>query len=242
MTIVLVHGAWAGAWSWKETAKLLRQRGYDVYAPTLTGIAERSHVPPERVGLDTHIEDVAGLLRYEDLSDVLLVGHSYGGMVITGAADREPGRVKGMIYFDAFLPESGQALIDIVPPAQREAQIRNAEAFDGGKSIPRPTAGNPPPDPAFTAKFAHLFTPQPFRTMTEPFVTRRENPTWPPRHYILCAEYKTSTFQTIAPKVRNAPGWTYSELPALHDVVRTNPQMSADAIAEVAERMGIAKG
>ena len=242
MTIVLVHGAWAGAWSWKETAKLLRKRGYDVYAPTLTGIAERSHVPPENVGLDTHIEDVAGLLRYEDLTDVLLVGHSYGGMVITGAADREPGRVKGMIYFDAFLPESGQALIDIVPPAQREAQIRNAEAFDGGKSIPRPTAGNPPPDPAFTAKYAHLFVPQPFRTMSEPWVSVRENPTWPPRHYILCAEYKTSTFQTIAPKVRNAPGWTYSELPALHDVVRTDPQMSADAIAEVAEQMGIAKG
>ena len=98
MTIVLVHGAWAGAWSWRDTARLLRKKGYDVYAPSMTGIAERAHLDPRTVNLSSHVADIAGLLRYEELENVLIVGHSYGGMVITGAVDREPqpGRRHGL--------------------------------------------------------------------------------------------------------------------------------------------------
>ncbi len=231
--IVLVHGAWSGAWSWREAANLLRARGHEVFAPTLTGLAERSHVAPEYVNLSSHIADIAGLLRYEDLRNVILVGHSYGGMVITGTADREIDRVAAMIYIDAFVPESGQCLWDMAnnAPAQRAA----AMAHDGGKSVPRPTTpGNTAPGAA--ARFGDRFTPQPLATFSEAFVSVRENATWPTRHYVLCTAYNPSPFHAIAARLRHAPGWSCSEFDALHDVVRTHPQLVAERIdAQVAK-------
>lgn len=239
MPIVLVHGAWTGAWSWRDAARLLRKEGYDVYAPTLTGLAERSHVPPERVTLNTHIADIAGLLRYEDLENVLIVGHSYGGMVVTGAADQEIGRIAGMIYVDAFLPQSNQSLWDIVGPEQAEAQWKVAQAHDGGKSVPRPNI--PSRGDAPVAKWGSMFTPQPIGCMTEKFVSVRapEQRTWPRRHYVLCAAYKGSAFQLLARQVRDDPQWEYSEFDAMHDVVRSDPALTASRILDVARRWGI---
>ncbi len=241
MPIVLVHGAWCGSWSWRAAADLLRARGHNVYAPTLTGLAERAHVAPEHVSLSSHIEDIAGLLRYENLTDVLLVGHSYGGMVITGAADREPARVAGMIYIDAFAPENGQSLWDLAGEQSAAAQRAAALAHDGGKSVPRPPA---PANsaPASAARFQPMFTPQPIGTLSEPFISARAAPSWPPRHYVLCKAYNPSPFHAIAARVRGAAGWSYSEFDALHDVVRAAPAMVADRIAAQAELWNIPKG
>ena len=241
MPIVLVHGAWSGGWSWKDVARRLRGFGYDVYAPTLTGLAERSHVAPERVDLGSHIADIAGLLRYEDLRDVLIVGHSYGGMVITGAVDRARPRVKAMIYFDAFAPESGQSLWDISGP-ERAADMRAAaEKHDGGKSVPRPvTPGNTGPGAA--EKFGPLFTAQPLGCMSEKYVATRDNPDdWPPRHYVLCKAYNPSPFHAIAARVKSAPGWTCGEIDAFHDAPRTHPDEIAGIIAATAARWDIPK-
>ena len=138
--IVLVHGAWSGSWSWKGVAPLLRAAGHEVHAPTLTGLAERSHIAPAQVNLSSHIADIAGLLHWNDLRDVILVGHSYGGMVITGAADREIARIKGMIYIDAFVPASGQNVWDMAGPKGAAAQQAAAMAHDGGHSVPRARA------------------------------------------------------------------------------------------------------
>lgn len=238
MTIVLVHGAWSGAWSWKDAAKNLRARGHEVYAPTLTGLAERAHIPPQAVSLGTHVADIAGLLRFEDLHDVLLVGHSYGGMVITGAADREIERVVGMIYLDAFVPASGQSLWDIAGPEGREAQRRAAEAFDGGHSLPRPR-NSPTMSQEFVDRWGPLFTPQSTKTLSEPFVSVRAQPTWPRRHFFLCTRYKGSVFHRIADQLRGAPGWGYGEFDALHDVLRTDPDLTAEAIDGVARNWGL---
>ena len=235
MTIVLVHGAWSGAWSWQAAARLLRRRGFEVYAPTLTGMAERSHVSAAAVGLESHIADIAGLLRYEELENVLLVGHSYGGMVITGAADRVPERIGGLVYLDAFLPRSGEALWDIVEPEMAERQRQLAREHDGGVSVPRPP-GMSPPDAS--DRVARLRTPQPARTLAEKFVSVRKEQTWPRRHYILCTE-NAGTFVTVARRVRDDPAWEYSEFAAAHDVVRTKPQLTADRLSEIAERWGI---
>ena len=245
MPIVLVHGAWAGAWSWRDAARLLRKQGFDVYAPTLTGIAERSHVPPQNVTLSTHIADIAGLLHYEDLSDVLLVGHSYGGMVITGAADREPQRIAGMVYLDAFLPQSGQSLWDIAGPERAAHHRQIAMAHDAGLSMPRP-AQNPPLAPEVAAKWGALFTPQPIGTQSEPWVSVRaeHDRTWPQRHYILCTGYKGSRFHGFADDIRahiaaGKPGWEYTEFDAGHDVVRADPQLTAERISQIARSWNI---
>jgi pimeloyl-ACP methyl ester carboxylesterase len=238
MPIVLVHGAWSGGWSWSDAARLLRKRGYEVYNPSLSGLADRNHIHPDDVSLSSHIADIAGLMRYENLRNVLIVGHSYGGMVITGAADREIDRVAGMIYVDAFVPDNGQSLWDCCPPARRDLQTNAAKEHDGGHSIPR-TNPNNAPDEATAAYWETLFTPQPIQTFSEPFVSTRDRLVWPPRHYFMCTKDPNSHFRLIGPRFQNAPGWGYGEFDELHDVVRTHPQMVADAIAKVADNWGL---
>ena len=114
-TFVLVHGAWHGSWCWKRVRKALQARGHDVFTPTLTGVGERSHLLSPDVNLDTHITDVVNLIRWEELSGIVLCGHSYGGCVITGVADRLSDRIAALVYLDAFVPEDGQSLYDILP-------------------------------------------------------------------------------------------------------------------------------
>jgi pimeloyl-ACP methyl ester carboxylesterase len=126
-TIVLVHGGWSGGWNWQDVARRLRAAGHEVYAPTLTGLGERVHLATPDVGLDTHITDIVNVLAYEDLGDVVLAGHSYGGMVITGVAAQAPDRLAQLVYLDAYVPFAGESLLDLVSPAARrtlEAQFR----------------------------------------------------------------------------------------------------------------------
>lgn len=118
---VLVHPAWHGGWCWKKVVPLLRDGGQQVLTPTLTGLGERSHLARPEIGLEAHVDDVLNVLKYEDLRGVVLVGHSSGGMVITGVADRSPERIAHIVYLDAFVPEHGQALFDLVAPERRQA-------------------------------------------------------------------------------------------------------------------------
>ncbi len=127
---VLVHGAWHGGWCWQRVARLLRAAGHDVYTPTLTGLGERAHLLSPAIGLDTHIKDILGVLFYEDLRDVVLVGHSYAGMVITGVAEQTAKRLRHLVYLDAFVPWEGQSLLDLM--GETEALIvRERAARDG---------------------------------------------------------------------------------------------------------------
>jgi pimeloyl-ACP methyl ester carboxylesterase len=114
-TFVLVHGAWFGGWCWKKVTPLLRAAGHEVFAPTLTGLGERSHFFFPEVGLDTHVEDIVAVLDYEDLTGVILIGHSYAGMVIAGVAQKAAHRLAELVYLDSFLPESGKSLDDYLP-------------------------------------------------------------------------------------------------------------------------------
>src|SRR5713226_1766035 len=126
-------GTAAGAGS--ASARLYRQ-GHDVFTPTLTGVADRSHLLTRAVNLDTHIEDVVNLIRWEELSDVTLCGHSYGGCVISGVADRIPDRIGALVYLDAFVLENGQSLHDTLPPPMRDAQLEQAQHSGGGWKVP----------------------------------------------------------------------------------------------------------
>jgi pimeloyl-ACP methyl ester carboxylesterase len=112
--IVLVHGAWHGAWCYRDTAKALRRRGHDVYTPTHTGVGSRFHLSAETITLETHVRDVLGCIEAEELTDVVLCGHSYGGMVITCVADRIPEQIRSLVYIDAFVPEDGETLVDLI--------------------------------------------------------------------------------------------------------------------------------
>src|SRR5207248_5461012 len=120
-TFVLVHGAWHGGWCWRKLTPLLREKGHDVFTPTLTGLGERVHLAGPEVGLGVHVQDVASVIEYENLHDVVLVGHSYGGMVIAGVAGRLPERLAHLVYLDAYAPEDGQAMTDLVPPERLES-------------------------------------------------------------------------------------------------------------------------
>jgi pimeloyl-ACP methyl ester carboxylesterase len=123
-TYVLVHGGAHGGWCYGRMAPLLRAAGHEVFAPTLTGVGERAHLLSPDIDLDTHIQDVVQVLRYEDLRDVILVGHSYGGMVITGVADRAPDRVGHLVYLDAATPVNGESLAELAAPLMNAARAR----------------------------------------------------------------------------------------------------------------------
>src|ERR1700724_4250982 len=114
-TILVAHGAWSAAWAWKKMRPLLRAAGHELLTPTYTGLGERAHLANPAIDLETHIRDVLGVLEFEDLRDVVLLGHSYGGMVATGVADRARDRVAKLIYLDAFVPQDGQSMLDLLP-------------------------------------------------------------------------------------------------------------------------------
>src|SRR5580658_4030096 len=136
-TFLLVHGAWHGAWCWRRVVRLLTQAGHEVFAPTLTGLCERSHLSTPTVDLDTHILDIVNELKWQELKDVVLVGHSYGGMVISGVAEKMEKSIASFVMLDAFMPENGQAVIDMPPPAAREP-ILAAEREGAATLPPRP--------------------------------------------------------------------------------------------------------
>ena len=151
-TFVLVHGAWSGSYRWRKIRPLLWSKGHEVYTPSLTGLGERRHLAGPHVNLSTHIEDVANVLFYEDLRDVVLVGHSYGGMVVTGVADRMPERIAHLVYLDAFLPNDGESLYSLgggrapetedwqVPPIERRFATPEEEAWNSARRGPQSRA------------------------------------------------------------------------------------------------------
>lgn len=222
-TFVLVHGGWHGGWCWRKVAPLLRDAGHEVYAPTLTGLGERAHLLSPAVDLETHIRDVVGVVTYEDLEEVVLVGHSYGGMVITGAAERIAERLAHLVYLDAFVPDDGQRLIDLLPPARAGYFRGRAEAEGEGWRIPAaPLENYGVTEEADLAWAASKVGGHPLATFEQPVrltgVSARL-----PRTYIRCTAFANEGFDTAAAKVKAAPGWTYREINTGHDAMITAP-------------------
>lgn len=219
-TFLLVHGSWHGGWCWGRLVPLLRSRGHEVHAPTLTGLGERKHLLGRNVDLGTHGTDVAQILRYEDLSDVVLVGHSYGGMVITGVAEQAAPLISRLVYLDAFAPEDGQCAFDVVPelaPRLREA----AETGGEGWLIPPPEPGDMGvTDPADASWIKPRLVPMPLRTHEQAVRLESAEAERLPRSYVRCTG--SGTFATVAEGAR-ARGWDYHELQTGHDAMITAP-------------------
>jgi pimeloyl-ACP methyl ester carboxylesterase len=219
-TIVVVHGASTGGWAWKKMPPLLASAGHRLLAPTLTGLGERSHLAAPSNDLDTHIEDVVNVLRWEDLRDVVLVGHSYGGAVATGVADRARDRVAQLIYLDAFVPREGQAVGDLVPNGVAALQA-SAKALDGWRVPPRPI--QPDTSDADRRWIHERLVPQSLKCFTTP-LRLRGGEVSVPRAFIYCKRFTgPDNFGPFAARARTEKGWRYHELDATHSPHITAP-------------------
>jgi pimeloyl-ACP methyl ester carboxylesterase len=222
-TYVLVHGAWRGSWIWKRVRKELQARGHEVFTPTLTGVGERSHLLSPQVNLETHIADVINLIRWEELSDVVLCGHSYGGCVVSGVADRIPEKISALVYLDAFVPQDGQSLHDTLPPEARNEQIEAAKKVGEGWKTP------PIPAEAFNVNprdrdwVDRQSTPHPLACFQQPLrltgaMNRIEHIV-----YILATGWSLSPFSQFYDKAKTK-GWKTLTLACGHDVMLDQPE------------------
>lgn len=214
-TFVIVHGAWGGGWDWKQVDSALSSSASKVYRPTLTGLGERVHLLTPAVDLSTHIMDIVNVIRYENLHDVVLVGHSYGGMVISGVADRIPDRIRRLVYVDAVVPEHGESLMTAAGGALLDSAGR--AWIDSAKDAIVPgwvkPGASPPTD-----------VPHPKRTFTEPISLRNHASRRIPGTYILTVEPgKAEAEDGFAAFARRAKarGWTYHVLRSDHTPERS---------------------
>lgn len=222
-TVVLVHGAWYGGWCWRKLAPLLAQAGCDVHTPTLTGLGERAHLARRETTLETHVQDVQALLQMNDLRDVVLVGHSYAGMVISQVAGRERARIGRLVYLDAFVPESGQRVIDYLLPLERR-QALVAVGTETGFVPPIPARALGVNDAADVAWMEARAVRQPFATFNAPAQLDGEAGAGLPRAYIACVEPASGSFLQFAERVRGRSDWTYRELRTGHNAMVSAPQ------------------
>jgi pimeloyl-ACP methyl ester carboxylesterase len=231
---VLVHGAWHGGWCWERVARVLAAAGHAVHAPTLTGLGERAGEARPDTGLAVHVADVVGLVERLDLRDVVLVGHSYGGMVVTGAASRLGGRVRTLVYLDAFVPEAGQSVNAIVGPEAAAGTQRIADAKGEGWRVPMvyPLEAMGRFDAETAAWAAARLTPQPVATFTEPVSLGDARVS--DRVYVYCSDRPLGIFGRFAEAARANPAeWRYVELPTGHDAMLTMPNAVAGILLDL---------
>ena len=240
---VLVHGTGHGGWCWKFVRDILAGQGHRVYTPTLTGCGERSHLLDPGIGLDMHIADIVNVLEWEELDNVVLVGHSYGGLVISGVADRAKARLRHLVYLDAIVPRDGDSLLtarrDISPEemAANKEQLRRI-APDGnyivGFSAER--FGIPPEPAEVVAWVERRLTPHPLKTWLDPVKFENGGEEGVPCTFIECTEpaMPGSGLNSHAKHAQEHPDWRYVELKTGHDAMVTEPQACADLFLEAA--------
>ena len=235
-TYVLVHGGGHGGWCYQRVARILRAAGHEVHTPTLTGLAERSHLLSPGIDLDLHIRDITAQLHYDDLREVILVGHSYGGMVVTGVADRAADRVGRLVYLDAANPVDGQSLLDVAGPII-EMTRPYGQVIDGVELVllPAPDAGQlyGVTDPADLAWMDERLTGHPWKCFEQPLALTHEAELWAiPQYHIVCTSTLASRDPALMDKAR-AQGRLW-DIDTGHDLMITEPQAVADALLQVA--------
>lgn len=226
-TYVLVHGGWDGGWSWRAVARELQAAGDEVFTPTLTGSGERVHLASPEVGLDTHVADIANVLRYENLQDVVLVGLSYAGMVITGVAECLPERISQLVYLDAFVPQDGESVADLLGPELTAAFERVAQAYGQGWFIP-----HDPPE-------ADRRTPLLLKAAKQPLRVTNPETAHIRRTFVQFTgkspgDWLAPIFASIAARVRER-GWHYHEAPFEHFPLLEKPSEVAALLRRVLE-------
>jgi pimeloyl-ACP methyl ester carboxylesterase len=224
-TIVFVHGAWGGGWQYTKVEPLLEQAGHTVFRPTMTGLGERVHLAGPEVGLSTHIEDVVKVLEFEDLHEVVLVGHSYGGMVISGVAERVPDRIGMLVYFDAILPQNGESVASLFGDALDSMAVAGGDGAEPWQLVPRwVEEGEEPP----------VDVPQPILTFTEAIVLTNPDAAELPASFLLTVEAgkETDDFEFFADRAREH-SWAVFEMEGGHNPHWFQPENFVDVLLTV---------
>jgi len=230
-TFVLVHGAWHGAWCWRRVARLLARAGHDVFTPTLTGLAERSHLLIPAIDVDTHILDVVNEMKWQDLNNVVLAGHSYGGMVISGVAEQMENAISSFVMLDAFMPEDGQSVVDMQPPATREGVL--AAERQGATSLPPRPAEFFKVNEKDRAWVDAQCTPQPIKCFLQKLALTGARERIAKKTYIRASGYPSPYFDAGLASAR-AKNWRIYEVACGHDVMLDMPERLTEILQEAA--------
>ena len=232
MSFVLVHGAWHGGWCWSRVVDILRSRGHRVTTPTLTGSGERSHLLSGSITLALYVDDIVNHLVWEDLQNVVLVGHSFGGLLITKVADTVPERISRLVFLDAVILRHGEALFDLLPKEVVEARIASASEVNGCLTMVTHDASSfgitKAEDVAFIGE---RFTPHPIATYREALTLKGPVGNGLPITYVICTNPVYEPARIFHQRARDA-GWPIYELPTGHDAMITEPMGTADLLEE----------
>jgi pimeloyl-ACP methyl ester carboxylesterase len=231
-TFVLVHGAWGGGWQWRRLADRLRSRGHSVFTPTLTGLGERVHQLHPGVDLSLHIADVLGVIKYESLGNIVLVGHSYGGFVASGVAEVIPGKIRSLVFLDAFVPRNAEALVEIVQPAVQEV-IRSAQAR-GDSTVPVRDAAAFRMNEKDRAWADSLANPQPIGTFLEKITLSGVRDRVARKTYIRAVGYPNVSFDEFYARAKAEPSWRTYEVNCGHHIMIDEPDRLTEILLEVA--------
>lgn len=234
---VLVHGAYHGGWCWRDVAMRLQQAGHTVFTPTLTGLGERRHLLAAATSMETFVLDIMNVFEFEGLHDVILVGHSFGGRVIGGVADRMPERIRRLVFLDAGLAPAGESRLDGLNTSARADRIAAAQRHDGGISVPPPSAsalGITDPDQA--AWLEARLTPQPLAPDECRLELAHPLGNGLPATYVRCIAPALSITDASAAYARGREDWNYREFAAGHNAMTSHPQEIAALLIDEAFR------
>ena len=229
-TFVLVHGAWHGGWCWRRVSDLLEKRGHKVFTPTLTGLGERSHLLDEKVSLTTHVTDIVNVIKWEDLKDIVLCGHSYGGLIVSGVAEQVP--VASIVFLDAFVPENGEALAELASQPVREAIAAASQKGDIAlKPVPAAVFRVNDRDRAWVDA---LCTPHPIATLKDKISLTGARERIAKKAYIRAKGYPSMPFDAAHGKLSSTAGWRVYDVPCSHDVMVDMPERLVEILLDVA--------
>jgi pimeloyl-ACP methyl ester carboxylesterase len=230
-TFVLVHGGWHGGWCWRRVSDLLEKKGHKVFAPTMTGLGERSHLLDPKVNLATHITDIVNVIKWENLNDIVLVGHSYGGTIISGVAEQVPESIGSIVFLDAFVPETGDSLATKASQPVREAIAAAVQKGDTTmKAVPASVFRVNEKDRAWVDAKC---TPHPLATLTDKITLTGAREKVAKKTYIRAKGYPSVAFDGHQEKLKGDTAWRVYEMPCGHDAMVDMPDRLTEILLEV---------
>lgn len=234
---VLAHGSWHGGWCWQRVADRLRGQGHRVFTPSFTGMGDREHLLSKDITIETFVQDIAGVIKSEELSDVILVGHSLGGVPITGVADRMADRLRHLVYLDAIVLEGGKTAFSSYPPQEVEDRIAIANKANGGLAVPNPKSLSPSwgftPGTVDYDWVMRRITPTPLRSYLTALDLHGPIGNGVAKTYIHCTNPENAVIEPSRKLVRSMTGWAWIDFPGPHDAMITDPDGITSILLQV---------